>query len=49
MYPICPLCDEPLDEMGACTACDYYELPPDETLLFDDDDLAILHATIEGE
>jgi hypothetical protein len=45
--PHCPVCDEPLDETGACVACGWY--PPDDPLEFDDDDLTILHATIEGE
>lgn len=23
--PVCPVCGEPLDESGACVACDYAE------------------------
>jgi hypothetical protein len=45
---LCPFCGEPVDANGDCTACDYYE-HDDDALLFDDSDLAALHATIEGE
>lgn len=45
----CPLCGEPLDETGACTACDYGEPIPEDALLFDDADLSILHESTEED
>ena len=40
---ICPLCGEPLDENGDCTACSYYHGREPEPL--DEVDLALLHFT----